>query len=79
LGRSFDERSHIYLGYALRVHGSIGGETREFLVDFAKVGSSYGRFYASTEFLRSTAFTAHPVCPLTDKNQARCVVLSVNA
>jgi hypothetical protein len=26
LGRSFDERSHTYLGYALRVHGSIGGE-----------------------------------------------------
>jgi hypothetical protein len=32
LGRSFDQRSHTYLGYALRVRGSIGGEAREFLV-----------------------------------------------
>jgi hypothetical protein len=30
--RSFDQRSHTYLGYALRVCGGIGGEAREFLV-----------------------------------------------
>ena len=32
LTRSFDQRSHAYLGYALRVRGSVGSETREFLV-----------------------------------------------
>jgi hypothetical protein len=32
LGRSFDQRSHAYLGYALRVDGHIEGEAREFLV-----------------------------------------------
>ena len=32
LGRSFDQRSHTYLGYALRVCGNMGSETREFLV-----------------------------------------------
>jgi hypothetical protein len=32
LGRSFDQRSHTYLGYALRVRGNIGSEVREFLV-----------------------------------------------
>jgi hypothetical protein len=32
LGRSFDQRSHTYLGYALKVHGRVGEETREFLV-----------------------------------------------
>ena len=32
LGRSFDQCSHTYLGYALRVRGSIGSEAREFLV-----------------------------------------------
>ncbi len=32
LSRSFDQRSHTYLGYALKVRGSIGGEGREFLV-----------------------------------------------
>jgi hypothetical protein len=32
LGRSFEQRSHTYLGYALRVRGNIGSEVREFLV-----------------------------------------------
>ena len=32
LTRSFDQRSHTYLGYALRVRGSVGREAREFLV-----------------------------------------------
>ena len=32
LTRSFDQRSHIYLGYALKVHGRVGTEAREFLV-----------------------------------------------
>jgi len=32
LGRSFDQRSHTHLGYALRVRGNIGSEVREFLV-----------------------------------------------
>jgi hypothetical protein len=32
LNRSFDQRSHTYLGYALRVYGSTGSESREFLV-----------------------------------------------
>ncbi len=32
LNRSFDQRSHTYQGYVLRVRGSVGGEDREFLV-----------------------------------------------
>jgi hypothetical protein len=32
LTRSFDQRSHTYLGYALRVRGRVGTEAREFLV-----------------------------------------------
>jgi hypothetical protein len=36
LTRSFDERSHTYLGYALRVYGIVGGENREFLVGVGK-------------------------------------------
>ena len=36
LTRSFDERSHTYLGYALRVQGTIGDEDREFLVGIGK-------------------------------------------
>ena len=30
LNRSFDQRSHTYLGYALTVRGSVGTEAREF-------------------------------------------------
>jgi len=36
LTRSFDERSHSYLGYALRVQGIIGGEEMEFLLGVGK-------------------------------------------
>jgi hypothetical protein len=32
LTRSFDQRSHIYQGYMLRVQGAVGGENREVLV-----------------------------------------------
>ena len=32
LGRSFDQRAHTYLGYALTVLGNIGSEARGFLV-----------------------------------------------
>ena len=34
--RSFDQRSHSYMGYALRAEGLIGGERREFLVGIGK-------------------------------------------
>ena len=32
LTRSFDQRSHTYMGYALKVSGRVGSEAREFLV-----------------------------------------------
>src|SRR4030043_927749 len=38
--RSFDQRSHSYLGYALRVKGTIGNEQREFLVGIGKGSQS---------------------------------------
>lgn len=34
--RSFDQRSHSYLGYVLRMVGVIGSENREFLVAIGK-------------------------------------------
>ena len=46
LGRSFDQRSHTYLGYALRVRGSIGDETREFLVGIGERAHSKHQFRA---------------------------------
>ena len=36
LTRSFDQRSHTYLGYALKIRGMVGSEAREFLVAVGK-------------------------------------------
>ena len=36
LTRSFDQRNHSYLGYALRVQGIVGGDEREFTVGIGK-------------------------------------------
>jgi len=46
LTRSFDERSHTYLGYALRVQGTIGDESREFLVGIGKGAHAKHQFQA---------------------------------
>lgn len=34
--RSFDQRSHAYLGYSLRVLGTIGDDSREFLIGIGR-------------------------------------------
>ena len=44
--RSFDQRSHSYLGYALRIEGMIGGEEREFLVGIGKGAQAKHSFQA---------------------------------
>jgi len=46
LTRSFDQRSHNYLGFALRIQGSIGDEEREFLVGIGKAAHAKHRFRA---------------------------------
>jgi len=46
LGRSFDQRIHTYLGYALRVRGNIGGEAREFLVGVGEGAHAKHQFQA---------------------------------
>lgn len=38
LTRSFDQRSHSYLGFVLRVQETVGGEEREFLVGIGSGG-----------------------------------------
>ena len=44
LSRSFDQRSHSYLGYVLRVDGDIGGERRQFLVAVGKSAHAKHQF-----------------------------------
>lgn len=46
LTRSFDERSHTYLGYALRFQGTIGEENREFSVGVGKGAHAKHQFQA---------------------------------
>ena len=46
LGRSFDQRSHRYLGYALRAGGSIAREDREFLVGVGEGAHATHQFRA---------------------------------
>lgn len=36
LMRSFDERSHSYLGYVLRINGTCGDENGEFIIAIGK-------------------------------------------
>jgi len=36
LMRSFDQRSHAYLGYVLKIQGNLGSESREFIVAVGK-------------------------------------------
>ncbi|MBI2931111.1 MAG: hypothetical protein HYY16_05630 [Planctomycetes bacterium] len=46
LTRSFDERSHTYQGYVLRVQGSLGAEQREFLVAIGEAAHAKHLFRA---------------------------------
>jgi hypothetical protein len=44
--RSFDQRSHSYLGYALRIQGTIGDDDREFTVGIGKAPQIKHQFRA---------------------------------
>ncbi|MFW6136041.1 MAG: hypothetical protein ACOC7N_04385 [Chloroflexota bacterium] len=54
LGRSFDERYHTYLGFALVLEGTIGGENRQFSIGVGKVTQQKHRFRVGDE-VRGTA------------------------
>lgn len=47
--RSFDERSHSYLGYVLRVEGTIANEPGEFIIAIGKSAQAKHRFQAGME------------------------------
>jgi len=49
LMRSFDERSHSYLGYVLRVDGTIGDEPGEVRIALGKAAQAKHRFHAGME------------------------------
>lgn len=47
--RSFDERSHSYLGYVLRIDGTCGGEAGEFLIAVGEAAPEKHRFQTGME------------------------------
>jgi hypothetical protein len=47
--RSFDERSHSYLGYVLRVKGTIGDESGEFRIALGKAAQAKHQFRTGME------------------------------
>jgi len=49
LSRSFDERAHVYQGYVLRVDGTCGDETGEFLIAVGKSAHDKHRFRVGME------------------------------
>jgi hypothetical protein len=49
LTRSFDERSHSYLGYVLRIDGTCGGHSGEFLVAVGEAAHKKHRFQTGME------------------------------
>ena len=49
LTRSFDERSHIYLGYVLCIDGTCGGQAGEFLIAVGEAAHEKHRFQTGIE------------------------------
>lgn len=49
LTRSFDQSSHSYLGYVLRLNGTVGGEQREFMVAIGKAAQVKHAFRAGDQ------------------------------
>lgn len=43
LTRSFDQRSHTYQGYVLRIDGEAGDEEREFTIAKGELSSNYSQ------------------------------------
>ena len=60
LTRSFDERSHSYLGYVLRIDGTCGGEAGEFLIAVGEAAHEKHRFQTGMELSGSSVPVEDP-------------------
>ncbi len=58
--RSFDERSHSYLGYVLRIEGFCEGEAGEFLIAVGEAAHSRHRFQAGMDLSGSSVPVEDP-------------------
>lgn len=60
LTRSFEERSHSYLGYVLRIDGTCGGEAGEFLIAVGEGAHAKHRFQKGMELSGSSVPVEDP-------------------
>ena len=58
--RSFDQRSHNYPGYILRIDGTVGGEEREFIVAVGRGAHAKHSFQAGDRVSGESAPVADP-------------------
>ena len=66
LTRSFDQRSHTYQGYVLRLQGTIGDEQREFIVAVGEAAHAEHRFRAGDRASGEGAPVADPRTEVAD-------------
>ena len=60
LTRSFDQSSHTYLGYTLRVHGWLADETRDFVVALGKAAQEKHQFRVGDRISGKGEFVLDP-------------------
>ncbi len=60
LTRSFDERSHSYLGYVLRIDGTCGGDAGAFLIAVGEAAHAKHRFQTGMELVGSSVPVEDP-------------------
>lgn len=77
LGRSFDQRNHMYLGYALRVRGNIGSEPKEFLVGVGEGAHAKHQFRAGDAVSGEALPVADPRIETVEFYKVSNVVVSV--
>jgi len=70
LMRSFDQRSHSYLGYVLRIRGTLASETREFVVALGKGAHEKHQFRVSDRVLGAGEPVADPRLETADVYKA---------
>ncbi len=58
--RSFDERSHSYLGYVVRIEGTCGGQVKEFLIAVGEAAHAKHRFQTGMELAGSSVPVEDP-------------------
>lgn len=66
LSRSFDQRHHSYLGYVLRLRGTMGGDEREFSVGIGEAAQTKHQFRVGDEASGEGAPMADPSIETAD-------------